>query len=180
MPADIRAGRANLRARMAETASVPSGGTDGPTGMTLADYRANPNRRGEDAGRSNRRPTAPQSNPAINSANAARLESLLPQPAAMAGLQTRGQHVAAAAAERARRIADGGAQSLTAAGATAAQTPGFRALPVDDSTGQAPAIGEGDPSSPVVSQPWFSQRVFDAMRRYDAERHTGANGAPLT
>lgn len=180
MPADIQRGREALRERLAAarpTASVPA---DRPTGMTLADYRANPNRRGEDAGRSNRRATAPQANPAINSANAARLESLLPQPAAMAGFQTRGQHVAAAAAERARRIADGGAQSLTAAGTAVTETPGFRALPVDGSNGQASAGSDGEPSAPVVSQPWFSQRVLDAMRRYDAERQAGATGAPLT
>ncbi|SDE29270.1 hypothetical protein [Rhodospira trueperi] len=180
MPADIQRGREALRERLAAarpTASVPTGR---PTGMTLADYRANPNRRGEDGSRSPRRASAPQSNPAINSANAARLESLLPQPAAMAGLQARGQHVAAAAAERARRIADGSAPPLTAGGTSVSETPGFRALPVDGSTEQAPAIGDSDPSSPVVSQPWFSQRVFDAMRRYDAERQADANGAPLT
>jgi hypothetical protein len=180
MPADIQRGREALRERLAAarpTASVPA---DRPTGMTLADYRANPNRRGEDADRSPRRASAPQSNPAINSANAARLGSLLPQPAAMADFQARGQHVAAAAAERARRIADGGTQSLTAGGAAATQTPGFRALPVDGSTGQAVPAGTGDASSPVVSQPWFSQRVFDAMRLYDAERHAGATGAPQT
>lgn len=171
MPADIRAGRANLRARMAETASVPTGGTDGPTGMTLADYRANPNRKAEDDGtrdasRSNRRD--PGAGSAVNAGSALTVAGMLPDAATMAGLLQRGERVTAAVDSRARGVAEGAGGAMSVAGRS------FRALPVGEGDGSGARGGNG---RPVANQPWFSQQVMDAMRKYDALRTGGGDGS---
>ncbi|MBB4286682.1 hypothetical protein [Roseospira goensis] len=184
LPADIRQGREALRARLAAARAESDARADGmpggasadgrPTGMTLADYRARPNPRAGE-GRATPPPAAVGAAPA----------GVLPDAAAMAGLLQRGERVAAAADDRARRAADGTAARLTIpvtpAPDSAPPAGAFRALPVDGPVGGAPTEATGRPAGtgdgPVATQPWFSQRVLDAMRRYDAARAGEAGAA---
>jgi hypothetical protein len=187
MPDDIRRGREAQRQRMAEAqalaeaaraaqtaqASGAAGGggiqpqpaaapaLDGrPTGMTLADYRANPNRRAEDGGGGSSGGAAGGSR-RIGAGGGAAAAGVLPDAATMAGLLERGETVAAVAARRAEQAVHG-AGGLD-----------FRAMPLeqaDGDTGTGAGTGGG---TPVAMQPWFSDRVMDAMRRYDAARGSG-------
>jgi len=138
-------------------ASVP---TDGRRmGMTLADYRAAPNRRSEDAA------AATGGTRRAGAGGAGALGGLLPDAATMAGLLERGETIATAAARRGQRVAEGVSPPVHGAGGL-----DFRALPLGE-TGEAPS-GSTRPNgeTPVAMQPWFSDRVMDAMRRYDASR----------
>lgn len=185
VPPEIQEGREALRARLAAAradsgaegpgAAAADGATlggknaaDRPTGMTLADYRANPNRLAE--GRSDHDDGRDGPTAAVGGVPARAIAGILPDAATMAGLMERNHRVASAADQRARQAANGLGADL-ARGENA-----FRAMPVG---GQAPTPADGaqpTPSGvnaaagPVVTQPWFSQRVLDAMREYDATR----------
>jgi hypothetical protein len=172
IPPEIQQGRDALRARLAEaraasgadgtgaTAAAALGngtGGDRPTGMTLADYRANPNRRAET-------PDARQLG--AGGAPTGAVAGVLPDAATMASLLERNARVAEAADSRARLAADGAEFSLT-------RTEGaFRAMPVPPSASDAAGAGSSaaGASGPVATQPWFSDRVLAAMRQYDAGR----------
>ncbi|WP_299444199.1 hypothetical protein [uncultured Rhodospira sp.] len=174
MPTDIERGRAALRERLSAVQGAAEPATDRPTGLTLADYRANPNRRAEGGGQdTSRRPRA-----AVNSLSAADLGRLLPDQATMAGLLERGERAAMAADSRARRLADDAARTATAPEPMTTAAPSFRALPIAEANGsERGADAPASASGPVVSQPWFSQRVMDAMQRYDAQRQTDTGAA---
>lgn len=144
------------------TGSADGPQTDRPTGMTLADYRARPNRRGEDATQAAR--PGRTSGPAAPGTGAG-ISGMLPDAATMAGLLERGGSAAAAADAQARDLATGAGQRLSMDGRT------FRALPMDGRPAdQTNAPAADSPGGAIVTQPWFSQRVLDAMRKYDASR----------
>ena len=171
VPPEIQQGRDALRARLAEaraasgadgtsataaTAVAAGTGGDRPSGMTLADYRANPNRRAE---------THDARQSGAGGAPAGAVANLLPDAATMASLMQRNARVAEAADSRARLAADGAERSLT-------RTEGaFRAMPVPPS---APDSSGAGAAGPVATQPWFSDRVLAAMRQYDASRRAEA------
>jgi len=175
MPTDIERGRAALRERLSAVQGAERA-TDRPTGLSLADYRANPNRRAESGSNgpdSARRPRA-----AVNSLGAADLGRLLPDQATMAGLLERGERAAMAADSRARRLADDAARTATAPETVTPSAPSFRALPIGEANAVKPQTDATDAAAgPVVTQPWFSQRVMDAMQRYDAQRQIDAGAA---
>lgn len=176
VPPEIQQGRDALRARLAEAraasgadaagataaAALGSGtGGDRPTGMTLADYRANPNRRAE---------SLDTRQLGGGGAPTGAVAGVLPDAATMASLLERNARVAEAADTRARLAADGAELSLT-------RTEGaFRAMPVPPSAPDAVGAGssESGASGPVATQPWFSDRVLAAMRQYDASRRAEA------
>ncbi len=192
MPADIQRGRDALRARMAaaQGGSPPPGQgpnqglgaaagaaaenlASRPTGMTLADYRDRPVTPAVDADRAgsrSRRTAAPSS---INAGDARAFAGLLPDASTMARVLEQGGTVANAVAEDARRAAEGVGQTVSPAPITGGypRPDAFRAMPVADPD-PAPAPGTSE-TAPVVAQPWFSDRVMDAMRRYDALRTAG-------
>jgi len=154
-----------------ESASVP---TDGRRmGMSLADYRASPNRRGEDATAA--AAAATRGTRRTGAGGGAAVGGLLPNAATMAGLLERGETVATVAARQGQRIAEGVSPPIHGAGEL-----DFRALPLGETgeTGAAPSSGGAEPNSgeaPIAMQPWFSDRVMDAMRRYDASRGAAAS-----
>ncbi|MBB4268047.1 hypothetical protein [Roseospira visakhapatnamensis] len=200
VPTDIQRGRDALRTRLAaaQGASLPGLGpnqglgaaagaatevaaADGrPTGMTLADYRDRPVTPAVDA---DRRPSGrgrAGSRTAINGGDAAGFANLLPDPATMARVLEQGGTVANAVAAQARRAAEGLGHTVSPAPVTGGypRPEAFRAMPVAGN-GEATAtttpavptpVAAGDGSAPVVAQPWFSNQVMDAMRRYDALR----------
>ncbi|MQX35342.1 hypothetical protein [Roseospira navarrensis] len=167
-----------LAGQMVPQMAGQAGGAPAPTdsrrtGMTLADYRANPNRRAE----GQPRPfgtTAP-------AGGGRAVSGVLPDAATMAGLMERGETLATAVARQGERTTASVQPPVHGAGDL-----DFRAMPLASerparpataataaTTPMAPASGR-----PVAAQPWFSDRVMDAMRRYDATRDDGR--APAT
>lgn len=197
MPADIQRGRDALRARMAAaqgaSPALGQGPNQGlgaaagaaasaslasrPTGMTLADYRDRPVTPAVDAERAGSRPRRSVAPSSINAGDARAFADLLPDAATMARVLEQGGTVANAVANEAQRAAEGIGHTVSPTPITGGypRPDAFRAMPVAapdpaPAPGTTPATSE---TAPVVAQPWFSDRVMDAMRRYDALRTAG-------
>ncbi|KAA5606534.1 hypothetical protein F1188_06645 [Roseospira marina] len=165
-------------------AQVPAGPASGsttpdnrPTGMTLADYRARPNRQVETA---RTRASAERSHGTVGAGGGRALAGVLPDAATMAGLMERGETLATVAARQGERVAQEAAQAVTPPVHGAGDLD-FRAMPLTDTASASTTPDRAahtraaptraiEASAPVAMQPWFSDRVMDAMRRYDALR----------